>query len=300
MNDLAKRICAANPQITPGGVSWEHFGDGFPNINFLKERQIRSKRVAFLASFSRSGNIFEQLLAMWTLARCGVQHLKIVLPFYPGFQDRVEEEGQVVTGVLLAKMLSMTPICGQGPAEIVIYDIHSLQLRGNFGDTVIPRLKTGIKYLRKQLAGMENVAICFPDFGARKRFEKMFAGFEQIICEKVRRGDERKITLIEGDPRGRHVVIVDDGIQTGGTTINCREVLVSAGASKVSAYATHGIFPKESWRRFLNAGFETVWITDSCPESAAFVADKPPFCVISLADSIARVLVDTDELIETV
>ena len=299
MDDLARRICAANAQITRGGVSWKHFGDGFPNIVFQKERQIRKKQVAFLASFSRQGNIFEQLCAMLTLARCGVQHLKIVLPFFPGFQDRVEEEGQVVTGELLAKMLSMMPICGQGPAEIVMYDIHALQLRGNFGNQVIPRLKTGIKYLREQLVGMENLAICFPDAGARNRFEKMFAGLDLIICEKVRNGEERVVTLIEGDPRGKHVVIVDDGIQTGGTTINCREVLVNAGANKVSAYSTHGIFPKESWRRFLDAGFEKVWFTDSCPESAALLADKLPFSVISLAHSIARVLVDTDELTDS-
>ncbi len=300
MDGLAKRICAANPQITPGGVSWKHFPDTFPNIIFQKERQIRSRRVAFLASFSRPGNIFEQLCAIWTLARCGVQHLKVILPFYPGFLDRVEEEGQVVTGVLLAQMLSMTPICGQGPAEIVMYDIHALQLRGNFGAQVIPRLKTGIKYLLKILSEMENIAICFPDIGARKRFEKMFVGFDLIICEKVRRGNDRVVTLIEGDPRDKHVVIVDDGIQTGGTGIKCREVMMNNGASQVSVYATHGIFPEDSWKLFENSGFANVWFTDSCPESAALLADRAQFHVISLADSIARVLVDTDDLVNEI
>ena len=38
----------------------------------------------------------------------------------------------------------------------------------------------------------------------------------------------------------------------------------------VSCFVTHGVFPKESWRRFLGQDgapplFEKVWITDSNP-----------------------------------
>ena len=49
-------------------------------------------------------------------------------------------------------------------------------------------------------------------------------------------------------------------------------VLAAAGAKAVSAYATHGSFPKEAWRRFTEADFAHVWITDSCPLVAAKVA----------------------------
>ena len=37
----------------------------------------------------------------------------------------------------------------------------------------------------------------------------------QVICTKVRDGDKRIVRLKEGTPKGRHVVIVDDLVQSG-------------------------------------------------------------------------------------
>lgn len=44
----------------------------------------------------------------------------------------------------------------------------------------------------------------------------------QVICTKVRDGNNRIVKLKEGDPTGRHVVIVDDLVQSGGTLIECQ------------------------------------------------------------------------------
>jgi phosphoribosylpyrophosphate synthetase len=209
--------------------------------------------------------------------------------------ERVDDEGQVATAKTLSRILSATALCGQGPAEIVIYDVHTLQQRFYFGDNVVPRLKTGTKYLKERLKTIEDVTIAFPDFGARKRFGKMFADYPHVICEKVRDGDKRTVTVAEGNPRDRHVVIVDDIIKSGGTIIECRKALMDAGSKAVSAYATHGSFPKDAWRRFIDGGFAHVWITDSCPIVAAKVAGQKPFEVLSLDESIARVIVDEDD-----
>lgn len=48
---------------------------------------------------------------------------------------------------------------------------------------------------------------------------------EQVICTKVRDGDKRIVRLKEGSPKGRHVVIVDDLVQSGGTLIECQRLL---------------------------------------------------------------------------
>lgn len=299
MTDLAKRICSKNPGITLGNIKWKRFEDGYPDLYVDKQRSIRRANVAFLASFDEPGDIFEQMSAIWTLTRCGAQLFKIILPYFPtGTMERVDDEGQVATAKTLARILSATPICGQGPAEIVIYDVHTLQQRFYFADGIVPRLKTGTKYLKQRLKSVADVSIAFPDFGARKRFGKMFADYPHIVCEKLRDGDKRIVTITEGNPRGRHVVIVDDIIKSGGTIIECRNVLAAAGATAISAYATHGSFPKEAWRRFSEADFAHVWITDSCPLVAAKVAGTKPFEVLSLDESIARVITDDDEPIE--
>ena len=71
------------------------------------------------------------------------------------------------------------------------------------------------------------------------------------------------------------------------------------GALAVSAYVTHGVFPKDSWKRFTASSsgngsgatdFKHFWITDSCPKTVQAVANQAPFEVISLAEPIAAAL----------
>ena len=44
----------------------------------------------------------------------------------------------------------------------------------------------------------------------------------QVVCAKVREGDKRIVRIKEGNPEGRHVVIVDDLVQSGGTLRECQ------------------------------------------------------------------------------
>ena len=51
---------------------------------------------------------------------------------------------------------------------------------------------------------------------------------------------------------------------------------------KVSCFVTHGVFPNESWRKFVdNPLFEHFWLTDSVTRTASAVAGKKPFEVRS-------------------
>ena len=139
----------------------------------------------------------------------------------------------------------------------------------------------------------------------------------------MRDGDKRIVRLKEGSPRGRHVVIVDDLVQSGGTLSECQKLLKSQvsrlattaqklqaqrsaagprlmhppvqGAKAVSAYATHGVFPSRSWERFTKAngtedGFEFFWITDSCARTVSDIGVQRPFEVLSLAGPISAAL----------
>lgn len=44
----------------------------------------------------------------------------------------------------------------------------------------------------------------------------------KVVCAKVREGDKRIVRIKEGNPEGRHVVIVDDLVQSGGTLRECQ------------------------------------------------------------------------------
>ena len=95
------------------------------------------------------------------------------------------------------------------------------------------------------------------------------------------------------------MVIVDDLVMTGGTLIECAKALLSGGASKVSAYTTHGVFPQNSWQKFLHENcpvkFEKFYMTDSIP-TAVEICKNPPFHMLSLCDAIADVLMGFDLL----
>lgn len=299
--DLARKVAAQSDLIQLQSINWRSFDDGFPNLFINNAQDIRGHHVAFLASFSSPGVIFEQLSVIFALPRLFVASFTLVLPFFPtGSFERMEEEGDVATAFTLARILSNIPISRGGPTSLVIYDIHALQERFYFSDHVLPCFETGIPLLKQrlqQLPDSDNIVVAFPDDGAWKRFHKQLDHFPTVVCAKVREGDKRIVRLKEGNPAGCHVVIVDDLVQSGGTLIECQKVLAAHGASKVSAYVTHGVFPKRSWERFVHKneaesekGFAYFWITDSCPLTVKAIANKAPFEVLSLAGSIADAL----------
>ena len=123
--------------------------------------------VVFLASFHDSSVIFEQLAILYalpkyvctyvgipyhTIPRYLVKSLRVVLPFFPtGTMERVDTEGQIATAKVwygmvwygmvwygmvlinhhvqtLSTLLSQIPYTQTGPAQIIIFDIHALQV----------------------------------------------------------------------------------------------------------------------------------------------------------------------------
>lgn len=299
--ELARKIAAQSGSIHLNTINWRKFADGFPNLFIPNAHGIRGQHVAFLASFSSPAVIFEQLSIIYALPRMFISSFTLVLPFFPtGSFERMEEEGDVATAFTLARILSNIPLSRGGPTSLVIFDIHALQERFYFGDSVLPYFESGIPLLKERLTQLPdsgNIMIAFPDDGAWKRFNKLLQCYPMVVCTKVREGDQRFVRIKEGDPAGRHVVIVDDLVQSGGTLIECQKALAAHGAARISAYVTHGVFPKSSWERFQHdngegaeRGFAYFWITDSCPLTVNAVKDKHPFEILSLAGPIAAAL----------
>lgn len=283
-----------------GGIKWGRFPDTFPNLFIDKPHQtVRGKHLVFFASFFHPESMFAQLSVLYHLPRYCARSLVVVLPYFAtGTMERVDEEGQIATAMSLARLLSSIPPLGEGPAKLLIYDIHALGERFYFGDNIIPMFETAIPLVIDKIKTThkdEEVAIAFPDEGAVKRFGGQFSDFDVITCSKVRgEGSKRTVTIKEGDPAGRHIFIIDDLVQTGGTLIECKNALLKQGATDVSAYVTHAIFPEDSWKRFTDPAdkkpFKHFYITDSCPSVAEALKDKRPFSVLPLAEPISAFL----------
>merc|ERR1712187_829852 len=227
--------------------------------------------------------------------------MRVIVPWFStGTMERVEKPGDVASAKTLSRMLSMIPSSRTGPVTITIYDIHALQEQFFFDDSVLPELQTAVFLLRQKIATLDDkdkVSIVYPDDGAHKRFKSYFTDYPAIVCGKERDSHhplKRIVKVKDGDATGRHCVVIDDLVQSGGTLIECAKGLQAAGASKTSCWVTHAIFPQESWKKFTEGEssglIHKVWITDSVPHIATVIDGQGPFEVLSLAPLIGHLL----------
>lgn len=296
MEAIAKSIAELEPErFLVHTTMWGKFPDGTDNIEiggFQPTNRISGEHVMFLASFHNNDVTLSQFSVMVTLLQSFVESLTVVLPFYPvGTMERVTREGQVATANTYAQLFSSLPSSGK-PTRLIIYDLHTLQNRFYLHGNSIASLQTTIPMLIDRLKSTNIDCIAFPDDGAAKRFGSMFKGlgFEIVTCGKTRDGDKRVVNIQDGSATGKHVVIVDDLVQTGGTLFECGLALKAAGALSVNAYVAHGVFPKESWKRFMKAGdrgcFEKFFLTNSIPTVTDLLPKDDVFEVLDLKQKI--------------
>jgi len=304
MEDLAREICSREPnRFQFRQIHWKYFPDGTPNIFFEGVKELKKRDVLFLASFSDYRERYVSLAMMLVFARSHIHSLTVLLPFFPcGTMERVDVEGQVATADVDSWLLSSIPKHHSSPTDVIIYDIHTLQNRFYFHDGALATMAKGMPIFKREVLDKlseeerKNIVIAFPDDGSKKRFGVNFEKHYDIItCGKVREGDKRIVKITDGDPTGRHVYIIDDLVQTGGTLIECMKTLVDKGAAKVSAFVTHVVFPQESWRKFLPGGvgdgFENFYTTNTCPRMANIINKQGPFKVLSIGDDVLKYLI---------
>lgn len=296
MEGLARKIEEEFPRrFKYHETQWKKFPDGTDNIEiggFQPVNLISGQNVLMLASFHNNDVTLSQFSVMITLVASFIESLTVVLPFYPvGTMERVIQEGQVATANSYAQMFSNLPSCGK-PTRLVIYDLHTLQNRFYLHGHAIASLQSTIPLLNSRLRSTRVNCIAFPDDGAAKRFGVMFQdiGYEIVTCGKMRDGEKRTVIIQDGVPHGKHVLIVDDLVQTGGTLFECGVALKNAGAASVSAFVAHAVFPNQSWRSFLSTGerhcFERFFVTNTIPTIADALPRNDVFEVLDISRKI--------------
>lgn len=284
-------------------ISWGKFPDGTDDITvsgFHPTNRVAHQHILFISSTLSNDAAMSQFSVLICLLQSFIKSLTIIIPFYPvGTMDRVDVEGKIATANTHALMFSSLPSCGK-PARIMIYDIHSLQERFFFHSAVIPSLHSMIPFLLNQISNCQIDAVVFPDDGAAKRFQAFFinAGYEVIVCGKVRDGLRRRVSIQDGQPLDKNVILIDDLAQTGGTLYEAATVLKASGAKNVYAYVTHAVFPNDSFEKFLWSDtpsdpkiFEKFWITNTVPSTVALI---PKNNVFEVLDILPQLVIDLD------
>jgi ribose-phosphate pyrophosphokinase len=206
-----------------------------------------------------------ELLAMTDAAVGGSAHRVIAVTPWYGYsrQDKKSAPREPITARLVARMLEAA-----GIDRILTMDLHSGQIQGFFQKPCDHM--TALVMLTQYFddLGLEDLVVVAPDAG-RVKLNKRFAsriGADLAILNKERPAQQvAEINYVIGDVKGKTAVIVDDIIDTAGTLKAAAEAVHDAGAQRVYAAATHGVFSGSAWENLAAAGFEQIVVTDTIP-----------------------------------
>ena len=122
------------------------------------------------------------------------------------------------------------------------------------------------------------------------KLNKNFAakiGADLAILNKERPAQQvAEIGYVIGDVAGKTAVLVDDIIDTAGTLKAAAQAVHDAGARRVYAAATHGVFSGNAWENLAAAGFEQVVVTDTLPLPPGAPGQRPRALLRRPADQL--------------
>jgi len=183
-----------------------------------------------------------------------------------------------------------------GATRIITMDLHADQIQGFFERPVDHLYASTIFLPYLKSLKLENLTIASPDMGGSKRAYAYSKAMESdvVICYK-QRAKANVISHMEliGEVKGRHVVLVDDMVDTAGTLTKAADLMMEKGALSVRAICTHAILSGNAYERLENSQLEELITTDSIPLKKENPKIKVVSCAPLFADVMHRVNTNT-------
>jgi len=246
-----------------GQLEIKKFSDGELSIAFLEN--IRNEDVYIIQSLNYpSDNIIELLLMLDAAKRASAKNVVAVIPYLGyGRQDRKDRPRVPISARLMLDLMTAV-----GVNRIICMDLHSPQIQGFVNipfDHLYSRI-TILDRLKKMNLNDQNGVILAPDVGGAKMGQsyakKLQLGFALIDKRRPKPNQTEVVNLI-GNLSNRHVIIIDDMIDTGGTICNAASTAIENGAIDVTVVATHPVLSGESVDRLQNSSIKKVIVCDT-------------------------------------
>ena len=225
-------------------------------------------------SYPANDNIMELLVCLDALRRGSARRVTAVLPYY-GYarQDRKSGPRTPISAKLLANLITSA-----GADRVLTIDLHAAQIQGFFdipADNLYsaPVFKSDISARYKS----EDLVVVSPDVGGVIRARAIASRIEAdlaIIDKRRPRAGISEVMNIIGDVAGRHCIMVDDIVDSGGTLCNAAQALMNAGAVSVDAYVTHGVLSGGAVSRVASSPLNSLVTTDSIQSTEAMRVAK--------------------------
>ncbi len=237
---LAQDICKYLGQDL-GKLNIKKFSDGELFVDF--EENIRNEVVFIIQSTNPPAeNIWEFLLILDAAKRASANKVIAVIPYFGyGRQDRKDRPRVPISARMFIDVVSAV-----GIDRIVSMDLHSPQIQG-FADIPFDHLYSRIalfSYLDKLNLNKENGVVLAPDVGSAKMsqaYAKTLGVSFALIDKRRPEPNKAEVANLVGDLKNKHVLIIDDMIDTAGTICNAAAAAKKNGALSVIAIATHPV-----------------------------------------------------------
>lgn len=273
-----------------GQIDEKLFPDGERYHRIITD--VTNRKIVLIGGTIDDQNTIELYDLAQGIIHAGAASLEIVIPYF-GYStmERGVLKGEIVKAKNRALLFSSLPPCDEAN-KVYLMDLHSEGIPYYFDRDI----RTSHIYCKQIImdsardVGGEDFVLASTDAGRAKWVESLAneMGVKSAFVYKQRlSGDQTSITGVNADVAGHVVVIYDDMIRTGGSLMQAAAAYKAAGARKIVALTTHGLFTGNALERIHDHGIiEKIVSTNTHPN-----ASKITHPLVEVK-SVARIIFD--------
>ena len=242
--------------------------------------------------------LMELLIMIDALKRASAGRITAVIPYF-GYarQDRKTKPRDPISAKLVANLITQA-----GADRVLTMDLHANQIQGFFDIPVDNLLGSPIfvdYFNRKFKDNSDDTMVVSPDVGsvARARAFAQKLGMPLAIVDKRRqKANSSEVMNIIGDVRDKHVILLDDMVDTGGSLCHAAKALVEIGGAKdVTACASHGVLSGPAVQRITDSVLTEVMFLNTIPPKEGVQCDKIKYISVAhmFAEAISHIYMET-------
>jgi ribose-phosphate pyrophosphokinase len=264
--------------------------------------------VANIATGSINDNIVALLTAIDAANHASVEEINLILPTFPYSRQHKKTKREGLTAALWCHIFE-----NMGVSRVITLDIHSREIQNAFSQTIMENLHASvqtIKAMKEDTIDFKNLTVVSPDSGAIDRNKFFAINLHIPLTMLYKERNYNKITTsatdsniidmkLIGDIDHNDILITDDMLDVGSTTLKASYFLKEKGAQKIYIAISLPFFNDPAIDDFTKA-FNDGIITKVYGTNAVYhprLWKQPWFRKVSINELFAEVIYRTNEKI---
>ena len=242
--------------------------------------------------------LMELLIMIDALRRASAGRITAVIPYF-GYarQDRKTKPRDPISAKLVANLIAEA-----GADRVLTMDLHANQIQGFFDIPVDNLLGNPVfvdYYAKKFGDSHDDTMVVSPDVGSVSRARAFAQKLNMplaIVDKRRQKANSSEVMNIIGDVRGKHVILLDDMVDTGGSLCHAAQALMEiGGAQDVTACASHGVLSGPAIDRINSSVLDEVIFLDTIPAKPGVKCDKIKYISVAhmFAEAISHIYMET-------